>query len=180
MDAIRIRGGNALFGETKIQGSKNAVLPVIYGLKNLKVHAKIIMVMRRENDTVRRYAHLATGNYNPKTAKLYSDLSIFTGNSEIVNDATLFFNLVTGYSTLQSMKQLDMAPVTLKSKLLSMIQREIDRSDPEHPGLIMAKMNALTHEEVIEALYKASQAGVKVLLNVRGVCMLVPLKTTTS
>ena len=153
---------------------ENAGVTVIYGLKNLKVHAKIIMVMRRENDTVRRYAHLATGNYNPKTAKLYSDLSIFTGNSEIVNDATLFFNLVTGYSTLQSMKQLDMAPVTLKSKLLSMIQREIDRSDPEHPGLIMAKMNALTHEEVIEALYKASQAGVKVLLNVRGVCMLVP------
>lgn len=153
---------------------ENAGVTVIYGLKNLKVHAKIIMVMRRENDTVRRYAHLATGNYNPKTAKLYSDLSIFTGNSEIVNDATLFFNLVTGYSTLQSMKQLDMAPVTLKAKLLSMIQREIDRSDPEHPGLIMAKMNALTHEEVIEALYKASQAGVKVLLNVRGVCMLVP------
>lgn len=153
---------------------ENAGVTVIYGLVNLKVHAKIIMVMRRENSSIRRYAHLATGNYNPKTAKIYSDLSLFTSNYEIVNDASLFFNLVTGYSTLQSMKQLSMAPVTLKSKLLAMIQREIERSTPEHPGLIMAKMNALTHEEIIEALYKASQAGVKVLLNVRGVCMLVP------
>lgn len=153
---------------------ENAGVTVIYGLVNLKVHAKIIMVMRRESETIRRYAHLATGNYNPRTAKIYSDLSLFTSNNEIVNDATLFFNLVTGYSTLQTMKQLGMAPVTLKSKILSMIQREIERSDPEHPGLIMAKMNALTHEEVIEALYKASQAGVKVLLNIRGVCMLVP------
>ncbi len=153
---------------------ENAGVTVIYGLVNLKVHAKIIMVMRRENGSIRRYAHLATGNYNPKTAKIYSDLSLFTSNYEIVNDASLFFNLVTGYSTLQSMKQLGMAPVTLKTKLLSMIQREIERSTPEHPGLIMAKMNALTHEEIIEALYKASQAGVKVLLNIRGVCMLVP------
>ncbi|MCR5495307.1 MAG: polyphosphate kinase 1 [Treponema sp.] len=153
---------------------ENAGVTVIYGLVNLKVHAKIIMVMRRENTSIRRYAHLATGNYNPKTAKIYSDLSLFTSNYEIVNDASLFFNLVTGYSTLQSMKQLSMAPVTLKAKLLAMIQREIERSTPEHPGLIMAKMNALTHEEIIEALYKASQAGVKVLLNVRGVCMLVP------
>lgn len=153
---------------------ENAGVTVIYGLVNLKVHAKIIMVMRRENDTIRRYAHLATGNYNPKTAKLYSDLSLFTSNYEIVNDATQFFNLVTGYSTLQSMKQLGMAPVTLKTKLLANIQREIDRSDPVHPGLIVAKMNSLTHTEVIEALYKASQAGVKVLLNIRGICMLVP------
>lgn len=153
---------------------ENAGVTVIYGLVNLKVHAKIIMVMRRENDTIRRYAHLATGNYNPKTAKIYSDLSLFTANYDIVNDATLFFNLVTGYSTLQNMKELSMAPVTLKSKLLNMIQREIDRSDSEHPGLIMAKMNSLTHEEIIEALYKASQAGVKVMLNVRGICTLVP------
>lgn len=147
---------------------------VIYGLVDLKVHAKILMVMRRESDSIVRYAHLATGNYNPKTAKQYSDLSIFTTNYDIVNDATQFFNLVTGYSTLQNMKQLAMAPVTLKSRLLSMIQREIDRSDLERPGLIIAKMNSLTHSEVITALYKASQAGVKILLNVRGICMLVP------
>lgn len=147
---------------------------VIYGLKNLKVHAKILMVIRRESDTIRRYVHLATGNYNPRTAKLYSDLSLFTANPQITSDATLFFNLVTGYSSLQNMDCLGMAPVTIKSRLLSMIQREIDRSTAEQPGLIIAKMNALTHEEVIQALYKASQAGVKVLLNIRGICMLVP------
>ena len=153
---------------------ENAGVTVIYGLVNLKVHAKIAMIMRRESDTVRRYVHIATGNYNPKTAKLYSDLSLFTSNYEIVNDATQFFNLVTGYSVLQTMKQFGMAPVTLKQRLLTMIQREIDRSDEDHQGLIIAKMNSLTHEEVIDALYKASQAGVKVLLNVRGICMLVP------
>ena len=132
------------------------------------------MVIRKESDTIRRYVHLATGNYNPKTAKLYSDLSLFTANPQIANDATQFFNLVTGYSTLQKMDYLGMAPVTIKSRLLSMIQREIERSTPEQPGLIIAKMNSLTHEEVIAALYKASQAGVKVLLNIRGICMLVP------
>ena len=153
---------------------EQAGVTVIYGLVNLKVHAKILMVIRRESDTIRRYVHLATGNYNTKTAKLYSDLSLFTANPEIANDATSFFNLVTGYSTLQKMDYLGMAPVTIKARILNMIQREIDRSTPENPGLIIAKMNSLTHEEVIAALYKASQAGVKVLLNIRGICMLVP------
>lgn len=153
---------------------EKAGVTVIYGLVNLKVHAKILMVVRREEDCIRRYIHLATGNYNPKTAKLYSDLSLFTANEQIANEATLFFNLVTGYSALQSMKFLSMAPVTIKSRLLAMINREIERSTPEQPGLIIAKMNSLTHKEVISALYKASCGGVKVLLNVRGICMLVP------
>ena len=153
---------------------EKAGVTVIYGLKNLKVHAKILMIVRREEDYIRRYVHLATGNYNPKTAKLYSDLSLFTANPQIANEATLFFNLVTGYSTLQNMNYLSMAPVTIKSRLLSMINREIERSSPEQPGLIIAKMNSLTHKEVISALYKASCAGVKVLLNIRGICMLVP------
>ena len=153
---------------------ENAGVTVIYGLENLKVHAKILMVMRREDGSIRRYVHLATGNYNPKTAKLYSDISLFTANPEIANDATSFFNLVTGYSTLQKMNFLGMAPVSLKSRLLTMIDREIDRSTKENPGLIIAKMNSLTHEEMISALYRASQAGVKVLLNIRGICMLVP------
>lgn len=153
---------------------EQAGVTVIYGLVNLKVHAKIVMIVRRESDTIRRYVHLATGNYNPKTAKLYSDISLFTANTQIANDATQFFNLVTGYSTLQKMDYLGMAPVTLKQRILTMIQREIDRSTPENPGLIIAKMNALTHEEIISALYKASQAGVKVMLNIRGICMLVP------
>ena len=153
---------------------EQAGVTVIYGLVNLKVHAKVLMVIRRESDTVRRYVHLATGNYNTKTAKLYSDISLFTANQEIANDVSLFFNLVTGYSTLQNMKHLGMAPVTLKDRILSMIQREIERSTPEQPGLIIAKMNSLTHEEVIAALYRASQAGVKIMLNIRGICMLVP------
>ena len=153
---------------------EQAGVTVIYGLKNLKVHAKILMVIRRESDTIRRYVHLATGNYNPKTAKLYSDISLFTSNPQIANDATLFFNLVTGYSTIQKMNCLGMAPGTIKSRILNMIQREIERSTSEQPGLIIAKMNSLTHKEVISALYKASQAGVKVLLNIRGICMLVP------
>ncbi len=153
---------------------EQAGVTVIYGLVNLKVHAKILMVIRRESDTIRRYVHLATGNYNTKTAKLYSDISLFTANPQIANDATLFFNLVTGYSTLQNMNCLSMAPVTIKSRLIAMINREIERSTAENPGLIIAKMNSLTHEEVISALYKASQAGVKVLLNIRGICMLVP------
>jgi polyphosphate kinase len=153
---------------------EQAGVTVIYGLVNLKVHAKVLMVIRRESDTIRRYVHLATGNYNTKTAKLYSDISLFTANQEIANDVSLFFNLVTGYSTLQKMKHLGMAPVTLKDRILSMIQREIERSTPEQPGLIIAKMNSLTHEDVIAALYRASQAGVKVMLNIRGICMLVP------
>ena len=153
---------------------ERAGVTVIYGLKKLKVHAKALMVIRRESDNIRRYVHLATGNYNPKTAKLYSDISLFTSNPQIANDVTMFFNLVTGYSTLQNMTSLAMAPVTLKSRLISMINREIERSTPDNPGLIIAKMNSLTHEEVIAALYKASQAGVKILLNVRGICMLVP------
>ena len=153
---------------------EQAGVTVIYGLKNLKVHAKILMVIRKESDAIRRYVHLSTGNYNPKTAKLYSDLSLFTENPLIANDATAFFNLVSGYSTIQKMDYLGMAPVTIKSRLLDMIDREIERSTKENPGLIIAKMNSLTHEEIIEALYKASQAGVKVLLNIRGICMLVP------
>ncbi len=153
---------------------EQAGVTVIYGLVNLKVHAKILMVIRRENDTIRRYVHLATGNYNTKTAKLYSDISLFTANPQIANDATQFFNLVTGYSTLQNMNCLSMAPLTIKSRLIAMINREIERSTSGNPGLIIAKMNSLTHEEVISALYKASQAGVRVLLNIRGICMLVP------
>ena len=153
---------------------ENAGVIVIQGIVNLKVHAKILMIIRKEEKAIRRYVHLATGNYNPKTAKLYSDMSIFTANPLIANDATMFFNIVTGYSALQSMKALSMAPVNIKSNIISMIQREIRMSSKANPGLIIAKMNSLTHEEVIAALYDASRAGVKVILNVRGICMLVP------
>ncbi|MBQ2314118.1 MAG: polyphosphate kinase 1 [Treponema sp.] len=147
---------------------------VIYGVVNLKVHAKICLVVRRESDGIRRYVHLSTGNYNPNTARLYQDLSIFTTNQDIAGDATMFFNVISGYSALQPMHHLYMAPVTLKSRLLEMIEREIRQSTPEKPGHIIAKMNSLCHAEIVEALYRASQAGVRIQLNIRGICTLVP------
>lgn len=147
---------------------------VIYGIVNLKVHAKICLVIRKENDRIRRYAHIGTGNYNPKTAKVYQDFSIFTTNHEIVSDATLFFNVISGYSALQTMHHLYMAPVSLKQKILELIQHEIQQSSKEQPGHIIAKMNSLCHPEIIDALYEASKAGVKIDLNVRGICTLIP------
>lgn len=147
---------------------------VIFGIVNLKVHGKAIMIIRKENDRIRRYVHLSTGNYNAKTAKIYSDVALFTTNPEIATDITLFFNLISGYSALQTMNKIAVAPVNLKTKLLSMIKREAESSTPENPGMIVAKMNALGHEEIIDALYEASQKGVKILLNVRGICQLVP------
>ena len=147
---------------------------VIYGLARLKIHAKVTMVMRREYDRIKRYVHLSTGNYNDKTAKLYEDYSLFTAREDIAFDAGLFFNMITGYSAAQTMGKLVIAPTALKRKLLELIAREINRSSPELPGRIMAKMNSLADPDIIKALYRASQAGVNVFLNVRGICMLVP------
>lgn len=147
---------------------------VVYGIVNLKVHGKILLVVRKEKDKVIRYVHLGTGNYNDKTAKYYVDMSLFTCNPDIANDATIFFNVISGYSVIQPMKKLAMAPINLKSKLLELIEREISISSADSPGLIMIKVNSLAHQEIISALYKASCAGVNVLLNVRGICMLVP------
>ncbi len=147
---------------------------VVHGIANLKVHAKLLLVVRREANGVCRYVHLSTGNYNEKTARLYCDMSLFTVNQEIANDATMFFNMISGYSIIQVMKQLYMAPINLKNQLVHLIEREIQHATPETPGLIMAKMNSLAHEEIIQALYKASNNNVHILLNVRGICMLVP------
>ncbi|MDR2634039.1 MAG: polyphosphate kinase 1 [Treponema sp.] len=147
---------------------------VIYGLSRLKVHAKVSLIIRRENDRVKRYVHLSTGNYNDKTAKLYEDLGIFTARDEIAFDVGLLFNMITGYSMMQSMGKLVIAPTNLKHRLLDLIERETKRSSQEYPGRIMAKMNALADIDIIQALYRASAAGVKVLLNIRGICMLVP------
>ena len=149
---------------------------VVYGIVNLKVHGKLMLVVRREQTGVKRYVHFSTGNYNEKTANLYSDISVFTGNYEIATDASLFFNMISGYSAIQTMTRMFMAPINIKTKLLSMIEREIQSASPEKPGLIMAKMNSLADEDCIKALYKASCNNVKVLLNVRGICMLVPQK----
>ncbi|MDP3176914.1 MAG: polyphosphate kinase 1, partial [Spirochaetaceae bacterium] len=148
---------------------------VVYGVARLKVHAKAALVVRRAADgSLRRYLHLSTGNYNDKTAKLYADLSLFTADEEMCREASIFFNMITGYSAVQELKLLAVAPFDLKSRLLAMIRREAERSTPESPGLIMAKMNALADIDVIDELYNAGRAGVRVMLNVRGICALVP------
>ncbi len=152
----------------------NAGVTVVYGIVNIKVHAKIALVIRRESDGLRRYVHLSTGNYNPGTAKVYQDFSIFTSNPQIASDATFFLNVISGYSAVQTMRHLFMAPITLKQKLIDLINREIQQSSPENPGLIVAKMNSLCHPEIVKKLYAASQAGVRILLNIRGICTLVP------
>jgi polyphosphate kinase len=147
---------------------------VVYGLSRLKVHAKVTMVLRREHDRIKRYVHLSTGNYNDKTAKLYEDICLFTCRDEIAYDAGLFFNMITGYSVIQTMRRLAVAPAGLKHRLLELIDREAKRSGQKYPGRIMAKLNALTDTDIIQALYRASRAGVKIALCVRGVCTLAP------
>jgi polyphosphate kinase len=147
---------------------------VIYGVAHLKVHAKAILVVRREEGSVRRYAHLSTGNYNEKTARLYTDIGLLTSREDITYELSLFFNAVTGYSAIPLLRRLVMAPAGMKGRVLTLIEREIARTTREYPGLIMAKMNSLADQDIILALYRASQAGVRILLNVRGICMLVP------
>jgi polyphosphate kinase len=147
---------------------------VVYGLSRLKVHAKITMVMRREHDRIKRYVHLSTGNYNDKTAKFYEDFCLFTCRDDIAYDAGILFNMLTGYSVIHSMMRLVIAPAGLKRRLLELIEREAGRSGQKYPGKIMVKLNALTDTNVINALYRASQAGVKILLCVRGICTLIP------
>jgi polyphosphate kinase len=148
---------------------------VVYGVARLKVHAKAALVVRREEDgSVRRYLHLSTGNYNDRTARLYSDLSLFTADETLCREASIFFNMITGYSAVQELKRLAVAPFDVKSRLVGMIAREAQRSTPESPGLIMAKLNSLADADVVEALYKASKAGVKIQLNIRGICTLIP------
>ncbi len=153
---------------------ENAGCNVIYGIVGLKTHAKAVLIVRRENGRIRRYAHLATGNYNDKTAKIYSDLGIITCEPGIVNDLAAFFNILSGYSESVGWKYLTVEPHLLRERILNLIQREISQSTPQQPGKIMLKCNSLEHPEIIEALYKASQAGVEVYLNVRGICCLRP------
>jgi polyphosphate kinase len=147
---------------------------VVYGIARLKVHAKISMVIRREREGIRRYVHLSTGNYNDRTARQYEDLGLFTAREDIAADASVFFNMLTGYSAILSMRTLAPAPAFLKRRLIELIEREANRSGRDHPGRIIAKMNALADTDVIEALYRASRAGVRVTLVVRGICMLIP------
>ncbi len=147
---------------------------VVYGLVGYKIHAKATLVVRREKEQIRRYVHLATGNYNPTTAKLYTDLGLLTCRPDFGEDATNLFNLLTGICQFQGMKQLVVAPFDLHRRLLQLIERETKNARRGLPARIIARVNSLADKELIEALYRASQAGVKIDLIVRGVCCLRP------
>ena len=147
---------------------------VVYGLPFVKVHSKMAMVVRREGDTIRRYIHLGTGNYNPITARLYTDLGLFTCNEDIGADVSDLFNHLTGYSAKKSYRKLLVAPQSLRAGLEHMIQREMERHRKHGDGHLIFKMNALEDAGMIRVLYEASRAGVKIDLIVRGVCSLRP------
>ncbi|MGL5510032.1 MAG: polyphosphate kinase 1, partial [Microcoleaceae cyanobacterium] len=147
---------------------------VVYGLVGLKTHTKIVMVVKREEGKIRRYVHIGTGNYNPKTARLYTDLGLFSCREELGRDLTDLFNFLTGYSRQKEYRQLLVAPVNMRDRFLSLIKREQENAEKGLPGRIVAKMNALVDEKIIMALYAASQAGVKVDLIIRGICCLRP------
>ncbi len=147
---------------------------VIYGLLGLKTHSKIALVIRKEGDRIRRYIHLATGNYNAVTAHLYEDLGFFTTDEEIGADATDLFNYLTGYSDKTDYRKLLVAPINLRARLEALIRREIDHQQQGRPGHLIFKTNALVDKPIIQLLYQASQAGVRVDLIVRGICCLRP------
>jgi polyphosphate kinase len=152
----------------------NAGVSIVYGVKGLKTHAKICLVVRREEGSLRRYVHLGTGNYNETTARLYTDVSLLTCRPDYGHDASLFFNAVTGRSKLLRFRRLIPAPTQMKARLLQLIASEADRAKLGEPAHIMAKVNSLQDTDIIQALYKASQAGVQIQLNIRGVCCLKP------
>jgi polyphosphate kinase len=156
------------------QALEQSGVQVIYGLRRLKVHAKTCIIVRRETAGVRRYVHFGTGNYNEVTAKLYSDVSLMTCNEDFGADATQFFNTITAYSQPIKYRRIDAAPLGLRARLLTLIESEGQRCKQGQTGHIMAKLNSLVDADVIQALYAVSQQGVKVQLNVRGVCCLRP------
>ena len=145
---------------------------VIYGLLGLKTHSKITLVVRKEQDGIKRYVHLGTGNYNDATAKLYTDLGLFTASEAVGEDATAVFNMLSGYSEPPTWNKLCLAPLWLKKRLLKLIKRETNNALDNRPARIMAKMNSLCDPDIIGALYEASVAGVKIQLLVRGICCL--------
>ena len=147
---------------------------VIYGMLGLKTHSKVALVVRRENDELKRYVHIATGNYNPFTARIYTDLGLLTSDEEIGKDATDLFNFLTGYSYQTTYRQLMIAPVALRERMLDLIKRETKHKLEGRDARIIAKMNSITDDKIVRALYRASQAGVKIDLIVRGICVLRP------
>ncbi len=154
---------------------EQAGVQVIYGLKGLKTHAKICIVVRREaGGGIRRYVHFGTGNYNEKTACVYSDISFLTCNEDLGADASTFFNTITGYSQPVNFRKIEAAPLGLRARVLELIENEMERKKQGHEAQIMVKLNSLADPDLIEALYRASKAGVPVRLNVRGICCLRP------
>jgi polyphosphate kinase len=147
---------------------------VIYGVHGYKTHAKICLIVRRGSEGLQRYVHLGTGNYNERTARLYTDFSLLTASRPIAEDASAFFSALTGYSDPPRFKKLIMAPTQLRQQFRRLIDRERRRAEAGEAAEIVAKMNSLIDEEIIEALYQASEAGVSIRLNVRGVCALRP------
>ncbi|HLI48969.1 MAG TPA: polyphosphate kinase 1 [Chthonomonas sp.] len=153
---------------------ENAGVHVVYGLLGLKTHCKVTLVVRREADGLRRYLHVGTGNYNPRTATVYTDIGLLTCDDDFGADATELFNYLTGYSHQKNYRRFLVAPINLRSRLLELIEREISVHRADTPGRIIAKMNALVDPEIIQSLYRASQAGVQIDLIVRGMCCLRP------
>ena len=147
---------------------------VVYGVRGLKTHSKLALVVRSEGGKLRRYVHVATGNYNPTTARIYTDIGLLTANEEIGADATDIFNYLTGYSNQKEFRKLLVAPVSLRTKMLEMIRREAAHAQAGKPSRIIAKMNSLTDLEMTQALYEAAQAGVSIDLIIRGICVLRP------
>ncbi len=147
---------------------------VVYGLVGLKTHCKITMVVRQEGEGIRRYLHLATGNYNALTSRIYEDIGIFTCDEDMGADATDLFNYLTGYSTKQEYRKLLVAPVSLRKKLEKLILREIEHAQQGRKAHLIFKLNSLVDPQMIQLLYQASQAGVQVDLLVRGMCCLRP------
>jgi len=147
---------------------------VIYGLMGYKVHAKLLMIIRRDDDGLSRYCHLGSGNYNDRTARFYTDLSLFTANEAVGRDVAALFNMLTGYSLPPEWERLAVAPLTLRSQTVAWLHREIEHAKAGRGGRVIAKFNSLVDEAMCEELYKASQAGVEIDLIVRGMCILRP------
>lgn len=156
------------------QRLEQAGVHVVYGLIGLKTHCKLTLVVRREGQALRRYVHIATGNYNPTSSSTYTDFGILTADEQTGEDATEFFNFLTGYSKQSEYRKLMVSPVNLREGLTQLIERETAHAKSGRPGRIVAKLNRLADERIIESLYEASQAGVSIDLIIRGVCMLRP------
>jgi polyphosphate kinase len=153
---------------------ERAGVHVVYGLLGLKTHCKLALVVRQEADGLRRYVHLGTGNYNPSTARLYTDIGLLTANPDIGADASELFNFLTGFSRQARYRKLMVAPVGLRDAFLGLIRREVEHKRAGREARIVAKVNSLTDTRIIRELYEASQAGVSIDLLVRGVCCLRP------